>query len=683
MNAPNKTDKRPDRTARAAAAGVFTRGRMRDDVPRGRFSRGASSVLALCVAVTRRACREYRRRAGAPDGAGARRRRTSATRSSRVTWRGLPADARRRHLRRRRSCSARRTRSRCSKDCNIDETFPFSLTGNQQTGVTQQDGTGHVFIDIMTTARLPSLACSETHPCSLLLYENPPDGFDPSTCPTAYAIVPLDFRQERRRLPAVRRFDFRIETESSAAPALYQWAADFCTGQEPSRSTSRTRRRTRLARLLREARRHRGLVAAAAAGEVTTTSPTFSVVPLDLTAVVVAYNIIDPVTDKQITDLTLTPRLVARLISDSDILTFFHDPEFQKLNPDHSWPLQAAEPGLRAEQNADTWIVTNWLNGDRERAEVPRRQGPLRRPGEPGVEGREVPDRRVRGPRPRTACTFRARGRRRRAATVRHDEAGRQRPDESGQRRVHRRPRPSDRTAVQRCRSRSSRTASASRSSTLDAESIEAGYHAMTTYPRRLPRRARRVRPIRPRTRSRRSTTRWCPTTLDERSHATRGIRALLDYAVGPGQETLARRASSRSPAALRLQTLRNRSRATSATDATDDHDTATAHPASPVVRRRGSVHRHRAARLPPRTDVGTTPARRPPHGHGGVRAESTVVAETVGLRRSRAGVADRPRPGCSRAVRIADSCSVAPASSRSRSAAADLDAGTSSREPQ
>ena len=63
------------------------------------------------------------------------------------------------------------------------------------------------------------------------------------------------------------------------------------------------------------------------AGEVTTTSPPFLVAPVDLTAVVVVYVIVDPVTGQQITDLTLSPRLVARIISDTDVLTLFTDPE--------------------------------------------------------------------------------------------------------------------------------------------------------------------------------------------------------------------------------------------------------------------------------------------------------------------------------------------------------------------
>src|ERR1700680_2866187 len=46
------------------------------------------------------------------------------------------------------------------RDCNTGDTFPLSLTGNQQTGVTHSDGTGSVFMDVMTSARLPTLACT-------------------------------------------------------------------------------------------------------------------------------------------------------------------------------------------------------------------------------------------------------------------------------------------------------------------------------------------------------------------------------------------------------------------------------------------------------------------------------------------------------------------------------------------
>jgi hypothetical protein len=251
------------------------------------------------------------------------------------------------------------------RDCNTADTFPYSLTGNLENASTGKDGTGHVFMDIMTTSRLPSIGCSETHPCSLLVYEDDGLGFDPNGLPQTRVIVPLSFAKSFADCPPVQTFDVRIETEASAAPALYQWAADFCTGEhaftvDVTSSSSNSARENFL----------NGQVDMAVTSlkpqpdEITDASPSFTAVPIDLTAVVIAYNITDRVTHKPITDITLSPRLVARLISDSDLTTFFHDPEFLKLNPGHHWPLQVAAPGVRAEANADTWILTNWLNGN-------------------------------------------------------------------------------------------------------------------------------------------------------------------------------------------------------------------------------------------------------------------------------------------------------------------------------
>jgi hypothetical protein len=251
-------------------------------------------------------------------------------------------------------------------DCNTANTFPLSLTGNQATGVTQANGIGDAFIDIESSGRLPALACSHTNPCSLLLYENTPDGFDPDHLPADFVIVELDFRESQADCPPPQRFDVRLETEASASAALYQWAADLCSVAKPliidvtNTSSDASRKQFFL--------KHVDLGVSSlppAPGEVTNATPAFAVAPIDLTALVVAYNIFDPVTGHQITDVTLTPRLVARLVSDTDVLGFFQDPEFKELNPHHSFPNEAADPGLRAEQNADASIVTNWLNADR------------------------------------------------------------------------------------------------------------------------------------------------------------------------------------------------------------------------------------------------------------------------------------------------------------------------------
>jgi ABC-type phosphate transport system substrate-binding protein len=250
-------------------------------------------------------------------------------------------------------------------DCNTAGTFPLSLTGNQQPGVTNANGTGRAFMDIMTTARLPQLACSETKPCSLLLYENTPAGFDPNHLPPVRTIVPLQFRKSAGDCPPVTHFDARIETETSAARALYQWAADLCNGKN-ALTLNVTNTSSDQARADFFAKNVDIAVSSLPPqpGETPAGARQYTVAPIDLTGVVVAYNIMDPVTHQPISDLTLTPRLVARLISDSDVLTFFNDPEFKKLNPGHTFPPQGTDPGLRGEQNADTWIVTNWLNSD-------------------------------------------------------------------------------------------------------------------------------------------------------------------------------------------------------------------------------------------------------------------------------------------------------------------------------
>src|SRR5262249_32220515 len=156
-------------------------------------------------------------------------------------------------------------------------------------------------------------------------------------------IVPLQFAHSFGDCPPVKNFDVRIETEASAAPALYQWAADFCTGEhaftvDVTNTSSNSARADFLSQQV-----DLGVTSIKPGpGEVTASSPQYKVVPLDLTAVVLAYNVVDRVTKKPITDITLTPRLVARLISDSDLTTFFHDKEFLKLNPGHHWPLVAA-----------------------------------------------------------------------------------------------------------------------------------------------------------------------------------------------------------------------------------------------------------------------------------------------------------------------------------------------------
>ena len=174
--------------------------------------------------------------------------------------------------------------------------------------------------------------------------------------------MPLTFRKSSGDCPPVTHFDLKLEAETSAAAAFYQWAADVCTGQgaftlDVTNTSSNAAREQFFA----------GNVDIGVSSlppqpaELPPDPRPYTVTPVDLTGIVIAYNIVDPVTKQQITDMKLSPRLVARLLSSSEVVAFFDDPEFKKLNPHHHWPVSASEPGVRAEKNADTWIVTNWL----------------------------------------------------------------------------------------------------------------------------------------------------------------------------------------------------------------------------------------------------------------------------------------------------------------------------------
>ena len=65
----------------------------------------------------------------------------------------------------------------------------------------------------------------------------------------------------------------------------------------------------------------------------------------------------DPKTNQRITDLTLSPRLLARLIRDTDLPGFFQDPEFTRLNPGAHVPVQRhldpAHPGRGQRRHVD------------------------------------------------------------------------------------------------------------------------------------------------------------------------------------------------------------------------------------------------------------------------------------------------------------------------------------------
>jgi ABC-type phosphate transport system substrate-binding protein len=246
-------------------------------------------------------------------------------------------------------------------------------------GNTNPDGTGSTPLEVRPASYLPQLNCTAAAACSIVVFEN--DGSTSDTFDSTAVIVPIMFAKSPSDCPRVAAPDVTTEGSASTAHALYTWSAQMCTGAKPlaldyTETASPAGRRDFL----------NGAIDVGLTSMRTTSAdppPTRSYLyaPIDVTAVAVAYNIIDPITGQPITDMKLTPRLVAMMIAGDQFgggpgTTLFSDPEFLQLNPDcsepgppagcHNWSsiFTSLDPLLRAEPNADAYILTNWLQQD-------------------------------------------------------------------------------------------------------------------------------------------------------------------------------------------------------------------------------------------------------------------------------------------------------------------------------
>jgi ABC-type phosphate transport system substrate-binding protein len=252
-------------------------------------------------------------------------------------------------------------------DCETALPFPNSENGNEVIdAVTQSDGSGQAFIEARPAAQLPSLDCSAESPCSLIAYENDGQIVPPNGLPPTAVTAPITFARSAADCPPVTSFDVRAEGEASSSQALYRWIAGLCTANpklvvDYTETSSVAGRADFLAKDVDV-----GVTSTAATdAELAGAHPSFTYAPIDLTAVVVAYNLTDTVTGRRITDLTLSARLLTRLITDTELLDFFNDPELNRLNPGHSWPWNGMTvPLIRAERNADTLLATSWMASD-------------------------------------------------------------------------------------------------------------------------------------------------------------------------------------------------------------------------------------------------------------------------------------------------------------------------------
>jgi hypothetical protein len=242
--------------------------------------------------------------------------------------------------------------------------------GTAAQGVTQSDGTGSVQFEARSAAYLPQLDCTTTKSCSIIAFEDDGQVVPPGQLPATTLIAPLRFAPTAADCPRKPAPDVIAVGESSASAAMDSWQSRLCVRQNPV-SVDYTSSTSRIGTNAFFGNEVDIGVTSTRADLTQFPAPrrAFAYAPIDVTGVAIAFNVYDVKTGLRITHMNLTPRLVAILIAGQQPPSgpghdLFADPEFLKLNPGHTWPVETQPPLLRAEPNADTWILTNWLQND-------------------------------------------------------------------------------------------------------------------------------------------------------------------------------------------------------------------------------------------------------------------------------------------------------------------------------
>lgn len=255
-------------------------------------------------------------------------------------------------------------------DCFLAEPFPDLANGNRLLDSTAADGTGSAQFEVRPASNLPQLACSATNPCSILVFENDALPIQAGSLPAARVVIPITFAPSQADCPTITDFDVRVDGSATSAGLFYSWAARICQGDSSvvldyTETSSTTGRENFLAGLI-----DFGVTALPATEEELSHHSDhreYSYAPIAASAVVVAYNLTDPFTGLRVENLVVSPRLVARLVTNSSVETFVRDRELLNINPTVRFPTNGINPILvRAERNAATTILTSWMSADPE-----------------------------------------------------------------------------------------------------------------------------------------------------------------------------------------------------------------------------------------------------------------------------------------------------------------------------
>ena len=267
---------------------------------------------------------------------------------------------------------------------------------NALDAATDPSGNGGVDIEIRTSRESSSLGCDIDHACSLAVIPNYGDPSDHSSdfvfATTSYmdstwawanhVTIPIAFGPTGDSCP-LGASSISLNGSAMLERAVTSWQPVICheSGGTALDYTSVGEPQGRAQFLSGAAD-----IGLTSEPNSTATSRKFRYAPLSVDGIAIAFHVDDATTGQPITSMTLTPRLVAKLLTESygengyvaagspvgngnpatvgNPYSIFTDPEFLSLNAGHDWPSASTNPLVVSGNQDMIYELTRWLAAD-------------------------------------------------------------------------------------------------------------------------------------------------------------------------------------------------------------------------------------------------------------------------------------------------------------------------------
>jgi ABC-type phosphate transport system substrate-binding protein len=248
-----------------------------------------------------------------------------------------------------------------------------ALPGSNNDLVQSSDQGGGVARYQLVAGSLGSFQCGDTRACDVVVMQNPDDL-------SGAVRVPFSFAHPPTTCPSATTAPVAGEGATSAAYTMYSWENAAC--QLSSHLNVTFTNDNSFDGVLNWVNSNPNSnfavtgvpVPSDQAAQLASKHRQFAYAPLTLTAVAVAYNIVDQ-HGHQVTHLVLTPHIMAEVAtgqlssfycppdaSDSDCVHLYgSDPEIRRLNPGVDFPTGSVQFSIRAEHSATNLAFTSWL----------------------------------------------------------------------------------------------------------------------------------------------------------------------------------------------------------------------------------------------------------------------------------------------------------------------------------